>query len=78
MSPGHIGNPFYNEIKDVVIQDKVKPEKKRRFEKIMNIKKGDIFGELALLANKKRAATITCMTDCHFAVLDRKSFQIIR
>lgn len=36
--------------------------------------KGDAFGELALLHNKPRAATIRCLTDCHFAVLDKNDY----
>ena len=48
-----------------------------KFKKVLKISKGDIFGELALISNKKRAATITCYSDCHFAVLDRDSFQVI-
>jgi len=36
--------------------------------------KGSSFGELALLENKPRAATIKCKTDCSFAVLDKKHF----
>ena len=57
--------------------DKEQPDKMVRFKRVLNITKGDIFGELALISNRKRAATITCYTDCHFAVLSRSSFQII-
>lgn len=35
---------------------------------------GMAFGELALLDNKPRAATIICEEDCHFAILEKKSF----
>ena len=38
---------------------------------------GGIFGELALINNKPRAATITTLTDSHFATIDRRTFQII-
>ena len=37
-----------------------------------------MFGELALMSNKPRAATIKCITDCDFAVLDRRTFAIIQ
>lgn len=36
--------------------------------------KGDCFGELALLSNKPRAAGIKCLSDCHFAVLDKEDY----
>eukprot|EP00301_Raphidiophrys_heterophryoidea_P010245 c15319_g1_i1.p1 GENE.c15319_g1_i1~~c15319_g1_i1.p1 ORF type:complete len:378 (+),score=91.08 c15319_g1_i1:86-1219(+) len=37
-------------------------------------KEGDYFGEIALLTNKPRAATVTCSGDCSFLVLERKTF----
>jgi CRP-like cAMP-binding protein len=40
-------------------------------------KSGDSFGELALLDNKPRAASIRCVEDCHFAVLEKANFQEI-
>ena len=44
------------------------------FQKVVVLKDGDIFGELALINQKKRAATITCETECHFAILSRSDF----
>lgn len=35
---------------------------------------GSAFGELALIENKPRAATIRCKENCHFAVLDKTYF----
>ena len=35
---------------------------------------GNSFGELALIENKPRAATIKCKENCHFAVLDKLFF----
>ena len=35
---------------------------------------GDTFGELALLKNSRRAASITCKIDTHFAVLEKGDF----
>lgn len=39
------------------------------FVEVSKLKSGDTFGELALINDKPRAATITCITDCHFATL---------
>ena len=41
---------------------------------VSSLHRGDAFGELALLYNKPRAATIRCLTDCHFAVLDKTDY----
>jgi CRP-like cAMP-binding protein len=38
------------------------------------LSKGDAFGELALLHNKPRAATIRCLANCHFAVLEKNDY----
>jgi len=38
---------------------------------------GDAFGELALLYNAPRAATIRAITECHLWVLDRETFNQI-
>jgi len=38
---------------------------------------GEAFGELALLYNAPRAATITAKTDCFLWVLDRNTFNYI-
>jgi CRP-like cAMP-binding protein len=36
---------------------------------------GDKFGELALIDNKPRKATIVCKEECDFATLDSKSYK---
>lgn len=44
------------------------------FEEIATLKSGQSFGELALIQNKPRAATIFCKSDCYFASIDKTSF----
>lgn len=42
------------------------------------LKAGDSFGELALLTNRKRMATIICMSEkCELATLDKGNFNLI-
>jgi CRP-like cAMP-binding protein len=38
---------------------------------------GEAFGELALINNKPRSATIVCLEDTHFAILKKDDFKII-
>lgn len=45
--------------------------------KIKTLKLGDSFGELALLDNRPRAATIICDEDSYFAVLEKQLFDKI-
>jgi len=40
-------------------------------EKVAELGEGDCFGEIALLGNSKRTATIRCLTDCELVVLAR-------
>jgi len=44
---------------------------------IKTLSAGESFGELALLDNKKRAASIVCKENCDFAVLDKEDFKAI-
>lgn len=53
-------------------------ETENMFQKVAERWNGQIFGELALISHKPRAATITCLTDCHLAILDRRTFEIIK
>ena len=43
------------------------------YEKII-LKAGDSFGELSLIKNSLRTATIICLENSHFAVLNKKHF----
>lgn len=47
------------------------------FKEVNILKEGEIFGELALMSSKPRAATIICKKDSEFAILDRKDYQVI-
>jgi CRP/FNR family transcriptional regulator, cyclic AMP receptor protein len=47
---------------------------KRNNRKVADLGPGDIIGELALLENAPRGATVTCSTDCTVLVLDRRHF----
>ena len=40
----------------------------------MQLSTGKSFGELALINNKPRAATVKCITDCHFAVISKQDY----
>jgi CRP-like cAMP-binding protein len=39
------------------------------FIEVVNLRAGKSFGELALIKNKPRAATVKCIEDCHFATM---------
>ena len=42
--------------------------------KIKVLKDGEAFGELSLMDNKPRAATVICEQDCHLAILEKQFF----
>lgn len=48
-----------------------------KLKKIKTLSSGDSFGELALIENQPRAATIICDTDCYFSVLEKEYFNWI-
>ncbi|CDW81071.1 UNKNOWN [Stylonychia lemnae] len=45
------------------------------FSEFTQLKAGKSFGELALIKNKPRAATIKCTEDCHFAVMSKTDYE---
>ncbi|SBO21151.1 CAMP-dependent protein kinase regulatory subunit, putative [Plasmodium knowlesi strain H] len=51
--------------------------KENKKEVLTILKSKDVFGELALLYNSKRAATAKALTKCHLWALDRESFTYI-
>lgn len=44
-------------------------------QRVKDYKKGDYFGELALIRNEPRAATVVAQSDCKLLTLDRLSFK---
>ena len=53
------------------------PNGEMEYHEVLDYSAGDSFGELALLRNAHRAASIYCKTDCHFAILERDDFSRI-
>ena len=51
-----------------------KGEEPPLFIESIQMRSGKSFGELALIKNKPRAATIKCMEDCHFAVMSQSDY----
>jgi CRP-like cAMP-binding protein len=45
--------------------------------KIKVLKAGEAFGELSLMENKPRAATVICEQECHLAILEKQYFDKI-
>ena len=41
---------------------------------IVELKEGDVFGEMALISNKPRTATVTALEDCQVDILTQQSF----
>ncbi|CAD8161802.1 unnamed protein product [Paramecium octaurelia] len=71
-----IGTKFY-----VILDGQVEVLIKRRgydeLESVRILRQGESFGELALIHRQPRLATIRCVNNCYFAVLDKQQFQHI-
>lgn len=68
---GEIGNKFY-----MIIRGRVEVIRQGSDKKIV-LEEGDYFGEIALIKNFKRTATIKTVTDCQFLVLSQAEFNLI-
>lgn len=70
---GDIGDKFF-----IILAGKVEVSillnDQRRFVAVATLEDGQSFGELALLNEIPRNATITCITDCHMAVLSKSDY----
>lgn len=72
-----------NKTEDKKPQDKKSAGKKNmlieemEYTEVTVLRSGSYFGELALLNDAPRTATITCKEKCNFAVLDREDFKEI-
>ena len=85
INKGSIGTNFY-----IIIQGSVSIHIKSsgkdehgddivRLQKVGEFHTGSSFGELAIMEDvlKPRSATVICMTNCHFALLERKKYKKI-
>lgn len=72
ITQGEIGEHFYVVFEGDVVAHKVVPGQRQPV--TMNISTGDYFGELALLNNERRAASVVAATAVRVLTLDRASF----
>jgi cAMP-dependent protein kinase regulator/cGMP-dependent protein kinase 2 len=49
-------------------------EFKRKYDELNVLSSGAYFGEVSLIENKSRMASVRCLTDCHFAILSKNDF----
>merc|ERR1719160_1089505 len=64
------GDKFY-----ILEEGTAEAVKEGKAEAVMSYNAGDYFGELALLRNQPRAATVTCTSACKVLTLDRRAFK---
>lgn len=53
----------------------INEEEEKYFVTAVNLKSGKSFGELALIKNKPRAATIKCTEECHIASMSKADYE---
>ena len=49
-------------------------QKQQWFVEVVRLTDGQAFGELALINDKPRAATVMCLTQCYFATISREQY----
>ena len=47
------------------------------FNEVIQLTAGNAFGDLALINNRPRAATIRCLTDCEFACIKKEDYDAL-
>lgn len=60
-----------------VIAIKTKSSGMQKFSLLSVLRQGDSFGELALISDQPRAASVLCREQCYFAVLERNDYKTI-
>lgn len=73
---GDAGDEYFI-LKSGVVNVQVIDEETKEVIATKTLTEGAAFGELALLYNSPRSATITALTDCHAWVLDTKTFKAV-
>ena len=88
---GSIGTTFYiilkgsveiwvnipKQVDEIMVDGKKVPKIDMVLTNVKVLNSGESFGELALMDNRPRAATIKCKENCHLAVLEKNHFNKI-
>ena len=88
---GSIGTTFYiilkgsveiwvnipKQVDEIMVDGKKVPKIDMVLTNVKVLNSGESFGELALMDNRPRAATIKCKENCHLAVLEKNKFNKI-
>lgn len=72
---GQVGDRMY-----IILAGQVNIRKKtgdQSYKSLISLKKGDVFGEMAIVEQKPRSATALTETDCQLMVLDREAFYLL-
>ncbi|XP_031551248.1 cAMP-dependent protein kinase regulatory subunit-like [Actinia tenebrosa] len=74
---GHVGISFYFIVSGTVTVERIEEDRvtgEKHIQIVGEMSEGDSFGELALLHDIRRAATIICKTSCEFLIVDKDDF----